>query len=433
MEPSSQSITITPRTVGPPKAQPRMDPSVARRHRHLIVKLEAELNAAEGRLKRCRDEQQALQADARKAKADKDSRETRLGETAQALKTAQAEIFRLNGEIDNLRQSIDEERKKRDEAESRCAEHRENLPRVRESFDTIQKLNDDLRKEKAETREWENRYYLKNQELNITKQELETAQKELKEKADTQKTDASSKPEPSGRSDIETPAVIKIVAIVLLLVAAGFLIWQTWSSAKSSLETAQANHKLLERIDARNSGDPGRDAGGNAGMSARLAAQSERLDDISRRLTQLQGSITPIDEDHPILKQLEKISEDIKRNRKLIAALKNGGSENGNAAIQSRIDEILKKLNAIQNQLGRLNPQEPGSGDPEPGNGNEPASPVGSTPPPGESSTLVSEPRSIRTARSPFFPARSSSSSSGSPLTRAHGKCRRRFISPCPT
>ena len=392
MEPSSQSITITPRTVGPPKAPVRIDPSVARRYRHLIVKLEAELNAAEGRLKRCRDEQQALQADVRKQKADKDARETRLGETAQALKTAQAEIFRLNGEIDNLRQSIDEERKKRDEAESRCAEHLENLAQAKESLDANEKLKNEneelerkLKKANDAITDSNRQYGDQALELKRTKERLESAQKELKELKEKPK---DPKPGP-GWTDHDTVTVAKWVGLAIILLAAGFLIWQTLSSAKSSLETAQANQKLLERIDARSNGEPGGKVGGDTDTSARLAAQLERLDDIGERLTQIQSSITPIEGDHPVLKQLEEISEDIKRNRKLIAALKNGGSGNGNAAIKSRIDEILKKLNAIQNQLGRLNPQEPGSGDPEPGNGNEPASPVGSTPPPGESSTLV--------------------------------------------
>ena len=389
MEPSSQSITVTPSTAAPPKAPVRMDPSVARRYRHLIVKLEAELNAVEGRLKRCRDDQRALRAEVRKQKADKEECEARFQEKARELKDAQAEIFRLNGEIDNLRKSIDEERKKRDEAESISANQREELARARESFDTIEKLKEDRKKANAAKIEYENQYHQKVRELEAVQKEL----KELKAKPAAPKDDTPPKPGPSSRSERETAIVAIIVVLALILLAAGFLIWQTWSSARSSLKTAQANHKLLERIEAGNSRDAGREAGADTVTSATLADQSEELDDISKRLIQLQSSITPIEGDHPVLKQLEEISEDIKRNRKLIVALKNGGSGSGNADLQSRIDEILKKLNAIQNQLGNISMQqpnpEPGQGNPTPGNGEEPASPVGSTPPSGEISTLV--------------------------------------------
>lgn len=385
MESSSQSITVTPSAVAPPKAPVRMDPSVVRRYRHLIVELEAELNAVEGRLKRWLDDQRALQAEIRKNKADKDAREARLQGKAQELKDAQAEIFRLNGEIDNLRKSIDEERKKRDEAESISAKQREELARARESLDTIEKLKDERKKANAAKIEWENQYHQKVQELEAAQKEL----KELKPKPAAPKDDTPPKPGPSSRSERETAIVAITVVLVLILLAAGFLIWQTWASARSSLKTAQANHKLLERIEAGNSRDAGREAGADTDTSATLADQSEQLDDISERLIQLQSSITPIEGDHPVLKQLEGISEDVKRNRELIVASKIGGSGNGNAAIQSRIDEILRKLNAIRNQLGNISMRQPDPGDTTPANGNEPVSRTGPPPSPSDEPALV--------------------------------------------
>ncbi len=385
MEPSSQSITVTPSAVAPPKAPVRMDPSVARRYRHLIVKLEAELNAAEGRLKRCRDDQTALRAEVRKTKADKDESEARLGETAEKLKAAEGKVIRLNGEIDNLRQSIDEEREKRDEAESISAKQREELARARESLDTIEKLKEERKKANAAKIECENQYHQKVQELEAAQKEL----KELKAKPAAPKDNTPPKPGSSSRSDHETATVAKWVVLALILMAAGFLIWQTLSSAKSSMKTAQANHKLLERIEAGNSRDAGREAGADAGTIAMLAAQTEQLDDIGQGLAQIQHSITPIEGDHPVLKQLEGISEDVKRNRELIVASKTDGSGSGTADLQSRIDEILKKLSAIQNQLGNISMNQPDPEDKEPDSGNGTASQAGSPPPPGESSTLV--------------------------------------------